>query len=152
MRNELAKSPKKILARAFREYLPVSEKSITEEDFTTNPTSLPGNNLTDTVRCNLPSTTPTATSDAYFEGLRLIKILIKLIPQWLYNNRIVFDTLLVAWKSHGRMSRLQNEQELDLVQVSLAHIVMWLRSLILSLFTAYQTYALSNQIFVLFCE
>jgi hypothetical protein len=39
------------------------------------------------------------------------------MPEWLCNNRVVFDTLLLAWKSPSRIDRLQNEQELSLPQV-----------------------------------
>lgn len=57
-------------------------------------------------------------SDAYFHGLSLICTLVKLMPEWLHNNRVVFDALVLIWKSPGRIGRLQNEQELSLVQVS----------------------------------
>lgn len=68
---------------------------------------------------NVLAPTPNATSDAYFQGLALIKTLVKLMPGWLQSNRTVFDTLVLVWKSPGRISRLQNEQELNLVQVSI---------------------------------
>ncbi|GAB2259333.1 hypothetical protein Droror1_Dr00027473 [Drosera rotundifolia] len=35
------------------------------------------------------------------------------------NNGIVFDTLVLIWKSPARIARLQKEQELNLVEVSL---------------------------------
>ena len=57
-------------------------------------------------------------SVAYFHGLRLICTLVKLIPDWLHHNRTVFDALVFIWKSPDRIARLQNEQELILVQVS----------------------------------
>ncbi|RYQ79865.1 hypothetical protein Ahy_Scaffold1g106653 isoform A [Arachis hypogaea] len=66
---------------------------------------------------NPPAPVPSETSNAYFQGLALIKTLVKLIPGWLQSNRIVFDTLVLVWKSPARISRLQNEQELNLVQV-----------------------------------
>nr|KYP66863.1 Transformation/transcription domain-associated protein [Cajanus cajan] len=66
---------------------------------------------------NPPAPPPNATSDAYFQGLALIKTLVKLIPGWLQSNRSVFDTLVLVWKSPARISRLQKEQELNLVQV-----------------------------------
>jgi transformation/transcription domain-associated protein len=56
-------------------------------------------------------------SDSYFNGLELVSALVKLMPEWLRNNRVVFDTLLLAWKSPARLSRLQNEQDLSLPQV-----------------------------------
>ncbi|CAL9236981.1 unnamed protein product [Arabidopsis halleri] len=41
--------------------------------------------------------------------------MVKLLPSWLLNYRSVFDTLVLIWKSPARISRLQNEQELNLV-------------------------------------
>ncbi|KAL0379140.1 UNVERIFIED_CONTAM: putative transcription-associated protein 1 [Sesamum radiatum] len=54
---------------------------------------------------------------AFFQGLALVKTLVKLMPGWLQSNRVVFDTLVLLWKSPARISRLQNEQELNLMQV-----------------------------------
>lgn len=116
LRDELAKSPQKILASAFPEFLPTASGS------STPPTALLGDEgLVKPVpdSSNQPSAHPGATPDAYFRGLALIKTLVKLIPGWLQSNRIVFDTLVLVWKSPARLSRLHNEQELNLVQVSL---------------------------------
>ncbi|XP_010436242.1 PREDICTED: probable transcription-associated protein 1, partial [Camelina sativa] len=66
---------------------------------------------------NTPLTKSNVASDAYFQGLYLIKTMVKLIPSWLQSNRTIFDALALLWKSHARTSRLQNEQELTLVQV-----------------------------------
>ncbi|KAM1426046.1 hypothetical protein TB2_017954 [Malus domestica] len=114
LRDELAKSAQKILASAFPEFLPTASGT------STPPSALLGDEglvkpLSDS--SNLPSAHPGATPDAYFRGLALIKNLVKLIPGWLQSNRIVFDTLVLVWKSPARLSRLQNEQELNLVQV-----------------------------------
>ncbi|CAL2274022.1 unnamed protein product [Prunus armeniaca] len=114
LRDELAKSPQKILASAFPEFLPTASGS------STPPTALLGDEgLVKPVpdSSNPPSAHPGATPDAYFRGLALIKTLVKLIPGWLQSNRIVFDTLVLVWKSPARLSRLHNEQELNLVQV-----------------------------------
>ncbi|XP_068325472.1 uncharacterized protein [Pyrus communis] len=114
LRDELAKSAQKILASAFPEFLPTASGT------STPPPALLGDDglvkpLSDS--SNPPSAHPGVTPDAYFRGLALIKNLVKLIPGWLQSNRIVFDTLVLVWKSPVRLSRLQNEQELNLVQV-----------------------------------
>ncbi|KAJ8771163.1 hypothetical protein K2173_023488 [Erythroxylum novogranatense] len=118
LRDELAKSPQKILASAFPEFLPKSDVGMTQAS--TTPTSLLADdcpNASSTDGSNLSSNPPSANSDAYFQGLALVKTLVKLIPCWLQSNRVVFDTLVIVWKSPARISRLQNEQELNLVQV-----------------------------------
>ncbi|KAL8246880.1 hypothetical protein R6Q59_008096 [Mikania micrantha] len=112
LREELAKSPEKILSSAFPEFVPKAESSMAHGSLETS--SLGSDDNTQ------PSSKPTAAnilSDAYFQGLALIKTLVKLIPGWLQSNRIVFDTLVLLWKSPARISRLQNKQEQSLVQV-----------------------------------
>ncbi|KAM7251269.1 hypothetical protein ACFE04_023152 [Oxalis oulophora] len=94
LREELARSPQKILASAFAEFLSPDDS-------------------------NMPSAHSNETSDAYFQGLALVKTMVKLMPDWLHSNRVVFDTLGLIWKSPARTSRLQNEQELNLMQASL---------------------------------
>ncbi|KAA3457543.1 transformation/transcription domain-associated protein-like [Gossypium australe] len=119
LRDELAKSPQKILASAFPEFLSKSEAAMTSGS-STPAAALMGDEGLGTSQVdssNLPPVTSTATLDAYFQGLALIKTLVKLIPGWLQSNRLVFDTLVLVWKSPARISRLQNEQELNLVQV-----------------------------------
>ncbi|XWS45545.1 hypothetical protein CRYUN_Cryun15aG0145700 [Craigia yunnanensis] len=119
LRDELAKSPQKILASAFPEFVPKSEAAMTPGS-STPAAALTGNEglITSQVdSSNLPPVTSAATSDAYFQGLALVKTLVKLIPGWLQSNRLVFNTLVLVWKSPARISRLQNEQELNLVQV-----------------------------------
>ncbi|XP_077231461.1 uncharacterized protein LOC143864410 isoform X2 [Tasmannia lanceolata] len=115
LREELAKSPQKILASVFPQFVPKVEGSI----------SPPASSISDECHvasqtdsfASLPSTSLGAISDAYFQGLALISAMVKLMPEWLQNNRVVFDTLVIVWKSPARISRLQNEQELSLVQV-----------------------------------
>lgn len=122
LRDELAKSPQKILASAFPEFVPKPDVAMTPGS-STPPTALlgeEGRNTPPPDSSNVPPAPPSAaaTSDAYFRGLALVKALVKLIPTWLQNNRVVFDTLVLIWKSPARIARLQNERELDLVQVS----------------------------------
>ncbi|KAI9394585.1 hypothetical protein POPTR_005G114300v4 [Populus trichocarpa] len=119
LRDELAKSPQKILASAFPEFLPKSDVEMTSSS-STPPSALLGEEslvAPPADGANLPSIPTGATSDAYFQGLALIKMLVKLIPGWLHSNQLVFDTLVLVWKSPARVSRLHNEQELNLVQV-----------------------------------
>lgn len=61
--------------------------------------------------------TATETSELQYQGIALISALVKLIPDWLLNNRPVFDALLRVWHSPARQARLQNEQNLTLNQV-----------------------------------
>ncbi|GAV88596.1 PI3_PI4_kinase domain-containing protein/FAT domain-containing protein [Cephalotus follicularis] len=118
LRDELAKSPQKILTSAFPEFLPKSDVALTPGS-STSPAALLGDDglVPPPGSSNLPSASTGATSDAYFQGLALVKTLVKLIPGWLQSNRIVFDTLVLVWKSPARISRLHDEQELNLVQV-----------------------------------
>ncbi|KAM7263761.1 hypothetical protein ACFE04_001444 [Oxalis oulophora] len=119
LRDELAKSPQKILASAFPEFLTKSDVAMTPGS-STGPTTMIGedgvvNPPPDA--SSLPSTATNTNTDAYFQGLALVKTMVKLMPTWLHSNRVVFDTLVQIWKSPARLSRLQNEQELNLVQV-----------------------------------
>lgn len=118
LREELAKSPDKIVASAFPEFSIKSE--VTQGP--SNPSSSVGGDEVLIAPKSEDSaqmvTSSTTTSDAYFQGLALVKTLVKLMPGWLQSNRVVFDTLVLLWKSPARISRLQNEQELNLMQVS----------------------------------
>ncbi|KHN41897.1 Transformation/transcription domain-associated protein [Glycine soja] len=118
LRDELAKSPQKILASAFSEF-PIKSDVTVAPASTSTPSLLGEESVVapSTDASNPPAPPPNATSDAYFQGLALIKTLVKLIPGWLQSNRSVFDTLVLVWKSPARISRLQKEQELNLVQV-----------------------------------
>ncbi|XP_024004594.1 transformation/transcription domain-associated protein isoform X2 [Eutrema salsugineum] len=119
LREELAKSPHKILSYAFPEILPKSEV-ILSAAASTPPAAPSGDEKPVPMQIessNTPSTISNIASDAYFQGLYLIKTMVKLIPSWLQSNRTVFDALALLWKSHARTARLQNEQELNLVQV-----------------------------------
>ena len=113
LREELARSPQKILAGAFAQFLPQAEGSTSHPSSSVNNEGGVGS-MSDTC----PPAGMTANSDGYFHGLYLISTLVKLMPEWLLGNRIVFDTLLLVWKSPARFSRLKNEQELSLLQVS----------------------------------
>ncbi|KAI4314757.1 hypothetical protein L6164_027634 [Bauhinia variegata] len=118
LRDELAKSPQKILASAFAEFLPKSDAATGQASTSTHTSILGEEGLVtpSTDASNPPTTLANANSDAFFQGLALVKTLVKLIPGWLQSNRIVFDTLVLVWKSPARITRLQNEQELNLVQ------------------------------------
>lgn len=114
LREELARSPQKIISNAFSQFsspMDGSSSQKCEEDFN------------DPMSESFPtsSTNMGASSDGYFHGLYIISILVKLMPSWLNTNRTVFETLLQAWKSPARVARLQNEQELSLLEVS--HVV-----------------------------
>ncbi|KAJ9172678.1 hypothetical protein P3X46_015891 [Hevea brasiliensis] len=119
LRDELAKSPQKVLASAFPEFLPKADATMTPGSSSALGALMGDEGLTTTSSdgSNLLSVPPAASSDSYFQGLALIKTLVKLIPGWLHSNRTVFDTLVLVWKSPARTTRLHNEQELNLVQV-----------------------------------
>lgn len=120
LREELAKSPEKIIASAFPEFITKSDAPAGQESLSRPSTSTGDEGLaTPQAEASVPSvSTNVAPQDAYFQGLALVKTLVKLMPNWLQNNRVVFDTLVLMWKSPARISRLQNEQELNLVQAS----------------------------------
>lgn len=114
LREELSKSPQKILASAFPQFFPQAKGSMAQ------PGSSSDEGLINPISDNFagpPSVNLGACSDGYFNGLELISTLVKLMPEWLHGNRVVFDTLLLVWKSPARIARLQNEQELSLLQV-----------------------------------
>ena len=118
LREELAKSPDKIITSAFPEFAIKSEAA----QGSSNPSGSVGGDESLVIPESEDSVhavnNSMATSDAYFQGLALVKTLVKLMPVWLQSNRVVFDTLVQLWKSPARISRLQNEQELNLLQVS----------------------------------
>ncbi|CAN4078750.1 unnamed protein product [Withania somnifera] len=119
LREELAKSPEKIIANAFPEFIAKSDASAGQESLSRPSTSTGDEGLaTPQGDASIPSaSTNVGPQDAYFQGLAFVKTLVKLMPNWLQNNRVIFDTLVLMWKSPARISRLQNEQELNLVQV-----------------------------------
>ncbi|XP_072974683.1 uncharacterized protein [Typha angustifolia] len=115
LRDELAKSPQKILANAFPQFLSQADGSVSQPSCSMSDEGLVGpisDNFT-----SPPSANTVTCSDGYFHGLELVSTLVKLVPEWLQSNRTVFDSLLLAWKSPGRIGRLQSEQELTLLQV-----------------------------------
>lgn len=111
LREELSKYPQKILEKALPQLVSSAgtqsgSSALGDElmgSSTDGFTGLNGNQCT--------------SSEAYFHGLYLISALAKVMPDWLQNNRMVFETLVRIWKSPGRITRLQNELELDLLQV-----------------------------------
>lgn len=115
LREELAKSPDKIIANAFPEFLPKTDASTLQGSFN-QPTIMADDTLVNQPDNTVPAKV-VGNPDAYFQGLSLVKTLVKLMPGWLHSNKGIFDTLVLLWKSPGRISRLQNEQELNLIQV-----------------------------------
>lgn len=116
LREELARSPQKIIASAFPEFMPKSEPS-TMSGSAATPLGDEGMTAAPSEGSSVPSTSGGSSSDAYFQGLALVKTLVKLMPSWLQNNRTLFDSLVLVWKSPARVARLHKEQELNLVQV-----------------------------------
>jgi transformation/transcription domain-associated protein len=131
LREELAKSPQKILSSALPQFftqgqgssplisqLPSASSSMNED----TPMIPVSDNLVPIVSSSSAIASPVAP-DVYFHGLELISTLVKLMPDWLHNNRLVFDMLLLAWNSPARSARLQNEQELSLLQVRFYYVL-----------------------------
>ncbi|KAG9129909.1 hypothetical protein Leryth_007000 [Lithospermum erythrorhizon] len=115
LREELARSSDKIIASAFPDYAPKADASTSQKSHISGSASDP---LVTRPEDPHPVVKDSASSaDAYFQGLVLIKTLVKLMPGWLHSHRNVFDSLVLLWKAPGRTSRLQIEQELTLVQV-----------------------------------
>lgn len=120
LREELAKSPDKIIAHAF-------PQAIQKPDDAGNSAGMPCvTSSSDTLVAaaadnfvGVQSTTTTASQmpDAHFQGISLVSALVKLMPDWLYNNRPVFDALVLVWKSSSRQGRICHEQSLSLEQV-----------------------------------
>ena len=115
LRDELARSPQKILESAFSQFCPQTEVAATQLS------SVKDEALTGAISESFTgqSSNMVTGSESYFNGLELVSALVKLMPEWLRNNRVVFDTLLLAWKSPARLVRLQNEQDLSLPQVAI---------------------------------
>ncbi|WVZ66880.1 hypothetical protein U9M48_016041 [Paspalum notatum var. saurae] len=113
LRDELARSPQKILESAFSQFCSQTEVAATQLS------SVKDEALTGAISESFTgqSSNMVTGSESYFNGLELVSALVKLMPEWLHNNRVVFDTLLLAWKSPARLVRLQNEQDLSLPQV-----------------------------------
>jgi len=114
LRDELARSPQKILASAFSQFYSQTEASAAQLSSVKDEALTGAISESFTVQS---SSNMVTTSESYFNGLELVSALVKLMPEWLRNNRVVFDTLLLAWKSPARLARLQNEQDLSLPQV-----------------------------------
>lgn len=102
LREELARSPSKIIQTAFPP--PADETTAGGAD---SGTGTPGAGAAQT------------TADAQFLGVALVSALVKLSPDWLTNNRLVFDALVRLWQSPARQARLINEQGLSLNQASI---------------------------------
>jgi transformation/transcription domain-associated protein len=117
LRDELAKSPQKILDSAFSQFYTQVDATSAQISSSAKDEALAGN-ISESFTGQSSSNVVTG-ADNYFNGLDLVSALVKLIPEWLRNNRLVFDTLLLAWKSSARIARLQNEQELSLPQVAM---------------------------------
>jgi transformation/transcription domain-associated protein len=56
----------------------------------------------------------TTALEAQFQGLLLVRTLVKYIPEWLSQNQSVLDCLVDIWKSSARSSRLTNDDNLPL--------------------------------------
>eukprot|EP01105_Mastigella_eilhardi_P028048 TRINITY_DN89_c1_g4_i3.p1 TRINITY_DN89_c1_g4~~TRINITY_DN89_c1_g4_i3.p1 ORF type:complete len:3483 (+),score=913.52 TRINITY_DN89_c1_g4_i3:1249-10449(+) len=60
---------------------------------------------------------PTQAAEAQVQALGLARTLVKLLPDWLPNNKPIVDRLIDIWRSPQRMLRLKKEQGLPLQQL-----------------------------------
>lgn len=119
LREELARSPEKIISTLS----PQSNLPAASDD--SSPMGLPASSNTSSVvpgvegfiTMQANGASIVETPEVQFQGIALISALVKLMPDWLFNNRPVFDALLCAWRSPARQARLRNEQNLSLNQV-----------------------------------
>lgn len=58
-----------------------------------------------------------AEAEVGVRGIHVVRVLVKLMPDWFPRQRRLFQALLFAWRSPGRLQRLQQEQELPLHMV-----------------------------------
>lgn len=122
LREELAKSPAKIIMSAF----PVAKVPSSEDQLALSGPTVSGgiivpsneNYIAVQSATASPVQAPMQTLDVQFQGIALVSSLVKLLPDWLFSNRQVFDALVRLWQSPERVSRLRNEQNLTLNQVS----------------------------------
>ncbi|KAH7432383.1 hypothetical protein KP509_07G020000 [Ceratopteris richardii] len=119
LRDELARSPTKIIAKISAQECLAAPKGDDTNAGLTN--SVVGGSLvsaTDSL-VNVQGTAANTTEnpELQFQAITLISTLVKLLPDWLVNNRPVFDALVHVWQSPARQARLRNEQNLPLGQV-----------------------------------
>jgi transformation/transcription domain-associated protein len=120
LREELAKSPDKIIAHAFPQVIQKPDDPVNSAGMSSVTSS--NDTLVSTGTDNFVGVQSTAVTagqmpDAHFQGISLVSALVKLMPDWLYNNRHVFDALVLVWKSSSRQGRVRNERSLSLEQV-----------------------------------
>lgn len=54
---------------------------------------------------------------ASIHALHLVRILVKLAPEWLCSQRSIVDQLIEMWRSQKRLDRLAREEELSQIEV-----------------------------------
>ncbi|KAG0495759.1 hypothetical protein HPP92_000450 [Vanilla planifolia] len=136
LREELARSPQKIISSAFPDFSAQGDGSSSQKGLSMNE-----ENIVNPMSDNFSNSSGNlgTSSDAYFHGLYIISVLVKLMPDWLYANRVVFDTLLLVWRAPARIARLQNEQELSLLQVAEGYSPSWKKIILVHFLNAFQS-------------
>lgn len=109
LREELARSPNKIIQSAFPAPAEENPAPVIPAGGAGGAEAGPGAAGTGGIQ---------ATAEAQFQGVALVSALVKLSPDWLFQNRAVFDALVRLWQSPARQARLVNEQGLSLNQAS----------------------------------
>jgi transformation/transcription domain-associated protein len=117
LREELARSPNKIIQCAFPAPT-ASDDPAGAMVLQAVPAGGPENAY---MGLNTGGSAAMQTSEVQFQGIALVSALVKLSPDWLFQNRSVFDALVSLWQSPARQERLRNEQGLSLSQVGNSH-------------------------------
>lgn len=113
LREELARSPNKIISCAFPAPSDDAPAVMTIQ-------AASGGAENNYMALNAGGQGAMQTSEVQFQGVSLVSALVKLSPDWLFQNRPLFDALLRLWQSPSRQDRLRNEQGLSLSQVNLS--------------------------------
>lgn len=83
------------------------------------PPATPG---TPSVAIVVPQQYLGAPGEVQFQGVALVSALVKLMPNWLHENRPMFDALVQLWRSPQRAGRIRQEEKLNVPQVCLVAI------------------------------
>lgn len=122
LREELARSSGKIITSAFQhgQISPSPEETGSSLGLSGVPTAGSIGSANSDGLMGMPGggASTLQTPEIQFQGVALMSTLVKLMPDWLWMNRPVFEALVRLWQSPARAVRLRNEQGLSLTQVS----------------------------------
>jgi transformation/transcription domain-associated protein len=70
------------------------------------------------------TTEPTQAAEVQFQGLLIVRILVKFIPDWLGQNEVIFNTLTRIWQSAPRQMLMAREEEVPLQRLQESKILV----------------------------